>query len=87
MSDERYQVALDAREFRVVTTLRDMPEGPLKARVQDLMDHLVTFARNPKCCEYQPDGVPCASAHNDCDTCQVVLQMLETLTARIPSPR
>lgn len=81
---ERYNLALDAKELRIIQTLREMPESPLKVRVLRLLDSLVDFARNPRCAELQPDGVPCEHPHADCDTCQVVVHMLDTLAFQIP---
>jgi hypothetical protein len=77
-------LVLTPEEYRLITTLRDMPESPLRDRVQRLLADLVAFARNPRCPELQPDGAPCAHPEADCDQCQVVLAMLETLGRRLP---
>ena len=77
-------VTVSPAELRLLTILRDMPESPLRDRVHKLLDDLLAFAANPKCPEFQPDGVPCANPEADCDQCQVVLAMLQTLEGRIP---
>jgi hypothetical protein len=77
-------LALSPAEHRLITTLRNMPESPLRDRVRLLLDQLVDFARNPRCPELQADGVPCQSPQADCDQCRVVLGMLEDLGRRIP---
>lgn len=81
--DIQHPLSLTPDEVRIIRTLREMPEGPLKARVQKLMEDLLAFARNPRCPELQADGVPCESAHNDCDTCIVVTEMLDLIARRI----
>ncbi len=73
-------------ELRMITTLRDMPESPLRDRVGKLLEDLLAFARNPRCHELQADGVPCENPAADCDQCRVVLEMLETMGRRLPRP-
>ena len=85
MSPEPVTLTLSPEEYRLVTTLRDMPESALRDRVQRLVKDLLAFARNPRCHEFQPDGVPCAEPSADCDQCQVVLGMMEQLERRLPN--
>ena len=73
-------------ELRMLTTLRDMEESPLRDRVHRLLEDLLAFARNPRCHELQADGVPCENPEADCDQCKVVLAMLETMGRRLPQP-
>jgi hypothetical protein len=81
---ELLTITVSPAELRMINILRDMPESPLRDRVQKLLDDLLAFARNPRCHEHQPDGVPCDNPAADCDQCQVVLALLETLETRIP---
>ena len=71
-------------EYRLVSALLDMPEGPLKARLRALLDELAAFARNPRCHEMQADGVPCEQPQRDCETCHVVLRLLDDLGQGVP---
>jgi hypothetical protein len=84
MAGERFSVTLTAEEYLIIRTLREMPESQARTRVLRLMDELVEFARNPRCPELQADGAPCAQAHGDCDTCQVVARMIDVLARQIP---
>ncbi|BDU73978.1 hypothetical protein [Mesoterricola silvestris] len=77
-------ILLTASELRMITTLRDMPESPLRTRVERLLEDLLAFARNPRCHELQADGVPCENPAADCDQCKVVLDMLEAMGKRLP---
>lgn len=71
-------------EYRMITTLRDMPESPLRDRVQRLLDELLAFARNPRCGEFQADGTPCSNPQADCDQCRIVTGMLDSLAKGLP---
>jgi hypothetical protein len=84
MAIETITLAVSPAEYQLVTTLRDMPESPLRDRVQRLLADLLAFARQPRCHELQADGVPCSSPEADCDQCQVVLGLLESLERRVP---
>ena len=81
---EPITLTVSPAEARMITTLRNMPESPLRDRVHRLLEDLLAFARNPRCHELQADGVPCENPEADCDQCQVVLAMLETMGRRIP---
>ncbi|HLO67523.1 MAG TPA: hypothetical protein VK188_10925 [Holophaga sp.] len=77
-------ITLSDAERRMILTLRNMPDSPLRERVMRLVEDVLAFARNPRCHEMQADGVPCERPEADCDQCQVVTAMLETLERRIP---
>ena len=77
-------LAVSPEELRLITTLRDMPESPLRDRVHKLLAELLEFARNPRCGSFQADGIPCADPRADCDQCQVVLAMLDRLEGQLP---
>lgn len=77
-------LTLSDAERRMILTLRNMPDSPLRDRVLRLVEDVLAFARNPRCHEMQADGVPCERPEADCDQCQVVTAMLETLERRIP---
>jgi hypothetical protein len=74
-------------ELRMITTLRDMPESPLRDRVLRLLDELLAFARNPRCGEFQADGTPCANPQADCDQCRILTAMLDDLGRKLPGQR
>ena len=84
MIPESLHITVSPAEYQLITTLRDMPESQLRDRVQKLLKDLLAFARNPRCHEMQPDGVPCEKPDADCDQCQVVLAMLDELERRVP---
>ena len=84
MTPEPITLTVSPAEYQMVITLRDMPESPLRDRVQRLLTEVLAFARNPRCHELQADGVPCGNAGADCDQCQTVLDLLDGMERRLP---
>ena len=79
------KVALTPREWSLVSSLRDVPEGELKATLDELIPRLVAFVREPGCSQVQADGVPCQTAANDCESCSRVRQVLARISAALRS--
>ena len=79
MGQELIPLTVTPAEYRILTTLRDMPESPLRDRVHQLLAELLAFARNPHCSEFQADGTACSNPRADCDQCKVLLGMLDQL--------
>ena len=76
------QVTLTAEEWNLVSTLRSIPESPLKERLDALFGELLKFAADPRCAESQGDGVPCTSTNLDCDSCRRVTDLIDLLRRR-----
>ncbi len=72
---------LSPAEWRLVTSLREVPANALRTRVSALVESLIELAREPKCAEHQADGVPCENVHANCDQCLQVTRVLESLEA------
>lgn len=85
MSDP-VQVTLTPEEWKLVSALRNVPESPLKARIDALLAELMRFAADPKCTESQGDGVPCTNTNMDCDSCKRVTDLIDVLRRRISTP-
>jgi hypothetical protein len=82
MNDDLVGVKLEPREWRLVSTLRDIPGSPLRDLVFELAGELATYAAQPQCTEVQADGVPCDSAASDCERCEKVKELLSSLRRR-----
>ncbi len=80
------QVTLTATEWELVSALRNIPESPLKERIDALLGDLMKFAVDPKCFESQADGVPCTNTNGDCDSCRRVTDVIDLLRRRITTP-
>ncbi|HPC83938.1 MAG TPA: hypothetical protein P5234_11030 [Thermoanaerobaculaceae bacterium] len=85
MDDADVKVALTPWEWSLISSLRDVPEGELKAVLDELIWGLVAFVREPGCSQVQADGVPCPTAVNDCETCGRVRGVLERISAELRS--
>ncbi len=72
-------VALTAKEWQLISTLRGIPSSPLRRRVDALLDDLVDFIKEPRCPEMQADGVPCENVHSNCDQCAHAGDMIDSL--------
>jgi hypothetical protein len=75
----RGAAALRRAEEELVRTLREIPEGPLKRELIEVMQELADLVRSPSCPEAQADGVPCATAATACEDCQHVVEILASL--------
>jgi len=83
MDSKRFNIKLDAKEWELVSALRDIPPSPLRDLVRELMGELVTYVREPRCAEIQADGVPCESPAADCEQCMKVKELLVQLRRRM----
>lgn len=77
------QVTLSPEEWKLVSSLRAIPESPLKERLDALFGEVLAFAVDPKCSESQADGVPCTNTNMDCDSCRKVTDLIDTLRHRV----
>ncbi len=80
------QVTLTAEEWKLVSTLRDIPASPLKEKIEALLGDLMKFAADPKCSESQGDGDPCTNTNMDCDSCKRVTDLIDVLRRRVSAP-
>lgn len=85
MHDQDVKVALSPWEWSLIASLREIPEGELKAALDELIWGLVAFVREPGCGQVQADGVPCASAVSDCETCSRVRGVMARMASELRS--
>ena len=70
-------------EAKVLSQLREIPPGPIRDDLFELLADLVGFVRDPRCPEAQADGVPCLSGTVDCGQCMQVAGVLASLHSRL----
>jgi hypothetical protein len=85
MDPHAVTVALSPEEWRLVSTLREIPESPLKVKLDEIIDLAVALVQDPKCSQVQADGVPCGTAMADCETCARVTGALDTVIRQLAS--
>ena len=66
---------------RLAEALRDLPDGPLRRRLDAFLGELARRVEHPGCAEMQADGVPCATATASCEDCQQLAQLVGSLRA------
>jgi hypothetical protein len=79
MDDERVRIAVSPRERRIISALRDLPPGQPRELLEEVLERLVEFVRDPHCSELQADGAPCASPESDCEQCARLKEILAGL--------
>lgn len=65
-------VELTQDEWNFICAWRDVPLGQLRDVLDEVLAALVSFIAEPGCSQVQADGVPCATAQDDCEHCQRV---------------
>ncbi len=66
MTDTAIQTTLSNEEWKLVMTLREIPDSPLRAKVSGLLGELVRFIQQPRCLGMQMD--------DEADTLQITWQ-------------
>lgn len=74
---------LNGMEWRLISTLRDIPESPLRSLLEQVLQRLTEFVREPRCAEVQADGVPCDRPEADCEQCLKMKEILERLNNQL----
>ncbi len=77
---------LSAWEWRILSRMREVPEGPLRDRLLNLLEELVALVQEPRCSQVQADGVPCGAVDADCEECLKVTELLDTLHGSLQRP-
>lgn len=81
-ASQRYE-GLSPEEWRLLSHMREIPLGPIRAELIELVGDLVAFVHDPRCPEAQGDGVPCLSLAVACEQCRQVADVLASLHQRL----
>jgi hypothetical protein len=81
----RHEAVLDADERRLLSALREIPPGDLRTSFVALIADMAHAVVEPHCPEMQADGVPCATAVEQCERCRRAAPLLDRL--RVASTR
>jgi hypothetical protein len=79
MTEVLLPIPLTAPERGLIFGLRAIADSPLRHRLLEVVDRLIQIGQEPCCAEAQADGVPCASVHRQCDTCDGVFERVQAL--------
>jgi len=81
------EIRVSAAEMKILSSLREQPDGELRDLYRRLLLRLADFVSNPSCAEVQADGIPCASPAADCVVCLKLEDMLHALNEVLPNDR
>ena len=76
---ERTSILVTATEKKILASIRELPEGHLKHKLEAFLVDLTVFVRDPKCAQVQADGIPCESVQADCEQCMKVDHLIADL--------
>lgn len=76
---ERTSILVTPTEKHILASLRELPDGQLRAKLESFLVELTDFVRDPKCPEVQADGIPCDTPQADCEQCLKVTELIKTL--------
>jgi hypothetical protein len=77
---------LSPAEWRLIESLRNLPESPLRGRIFDLLDSLLFYVRNPRCEGMGVEGFPCGEPAATCEECHAVWDLLQAMADRTGNP-
>lgn len=83
MTESTTQASLSAAEWRLVQSLRDLPESQVKDKVHAVLLDLLFYVRNPRCQGVMPEGYPCGDPRATCEECHQIWNLLEQIEARV----
>lgn len=83
MPEPNITPALSPAEWRLVETIRGLPESRLSSRIFEVLDSLLFYVRNPRCGGMGVEGFPCGEPASTCEECHQVWDLLETINTRI----
>ena len=83
MSEPTHPAVLNPDEWRLIESLRGLPESPLRSRIFQVLDGILFFVANPRCQGMGVDGFPCGEPASTCEECHQVWDLLDTINKRI----
>jgi hypothetical protein len=78
-----FPATLTPQEWKLVSSIRAVPESALKRRLFAVIGEMVAFSSAPDCHEVQADGVPCGDVHKSCDDCGEAITVLDEIGAKL----
>lgn len=82
--EEMKTVQLSRNELRILSSIREVQDSQLGELLEQFLLELTDFVREPRCPEFQADGVPCATPETDCEQCLKVQDLLSLLRSTLP---
>jgi hypothetical protein len=83
MSEPTITAVLSPAEWRLIESVRGLPESKLRDRIFEVLDSLLFYVRNPRCEGMGVEGFPCGEPASTCEECHQVWDLLEGLAQRV----
>ena len=91
MPEPTITAVLSPSEWRLVQGLRGLPESKLRNRMDEVLEGLLFYVRNPRCEGIGVEGFPCGDPVTTCEECHQIWDLLESIAERVeqscPKPR
>jgi len=83
MPEPTITAVLSPAEWRLIESVRGLPERQLRDRIFEVLDSLLFYVRNPRCEGMGVEGFPCGEPASTCEECHQVWDLLESLAQRL----
>ncbi|WP_306591228.1 hypothetical protein [Geothrix sp. 21YS21S-4] len=75
-------IDLSPAEWKLIESLRALPDPALRERMHASLDGLLFFFRNPRCQGMGVEGFPCGDPQSACEECHEVWDVLDRVAQR-----
>jgi hypothetical protein len=83
MTESDTTASLSPAEWRLIESLRELPEGQVKDKVHGVLLELLFYVRNPRCQGMLPEGFPCGDPRATCEECHQIWDLLQNIEGRL----
>ena len=83
MPEPTITAVLSPSEWSLIQGLRRLPESPLRDRMNEVLEGLLFYVKNPRCQGMGPEGFACGDPQSTCEECQQVWDLLDSLAGRV----
>jgi hypothetical protein len=83
MPEPTVTVALSPAEWRLVQSMRNLPDSPFRDRISEVLEGLLFYVRNPRCEGMGPEGFPCGDPMSTCEECHQMWDLLDSIAERV----
>jgi hypothetical protein len=77
---------LSAAEWKLIESLRGLPDEALRHRVHASLNELLFFFQHPKCQGMGVEGFPCGDPRSSCEDCHQIWEALDKVAERSKQP-
>ena len=83
MPDPTITASLTPMEWKLISSIRSLPESSIQLRIHEILGEFLFYARNPRCQGVLAEGFPCGDPRSTCEQCHQIWDLLEEMEARV----